>query len=362
LLQALEQLAGAILGIAVLVDIFLLVLYSRANYGIISKHLTYYEWRFLVAISRHMGRWQTQFLSYSGPIILLSVLVVWAVILSVASALIVQPNLGTAIRATSGDTPNDFITALYVGGSSLSFIGASDFIPRTGPLRLFFLFTSLIGVSMVTLTVTYLMELYASLRARNALGLRVHLLTSETGDAADLIAGLGSRGSFAQGYVDLADWAKEVIQVKEAHHFYPILFYFRFQESFYSVSYASLVALDTVSLVKSALDNQEYAWLKECSPIDQLWTATFLELRTFAENFLAKADLHTPPDEATLERWQRRYTAAVERIQHAGIKTSESGLEEYLTMRAEWDRWITQLAPQFAYDLDKIDPALAKFK
>lgn len=42
-------------------------------------------------------------------------------------------------------------------------------------------------------------------------------------------------------------------QSKEAHHFYPVLFYFRFDDAYHSVSRSALVALDTVSLIRSAL-------------------------------------------------------------------------------------------------------------
>jgi hypothetical protein len=44
-------------------------------------------------------------------------------------------------------------------------------------------------------------------------------------------------------------------RMKEYHHFYPVLFYFRFAESYYSNSKSSRMLLDTVSLLKSALDD-----------------------------------------------------------------------------------------------------------
>lgn len=37
------------------------------------------------------------------------------------------------------------------------------------------------------------------------------------------------------GYNDLAQVAVDLSEVKESHHFYPVLFYFRFQEPYYSV-------------------------------------------------------------------------------------------------------------------------------
>jgi hypothetical protein len=44
---------------------------------------------------------------------------------------------------------------------------------------------------------------------------------------------------------------------KETHHFYPVLFYFRFREPYYSVSRFALVSPDTVTLIKSALDDKQ---------------------------------------------------------------------------------------------------------
>jgi hypothetical protein len=68
-----------------------------------------------------MGRWKRPFLSLTGPIILVLVALTGGLLLSLATALIIHPNFGTGIRATQGATPTDFVTALYVGGSSLSF-------------------------------------------------------------------------------------------------------------------------------------------------------------------------------------------------------------------------------------------------
>src|SRR5215208_6936390 len=357
-----EEVLGAILGLIVLVDIFLLILYARANKTIISTELSHFVWRMFVGLSKLFGRWRETFLTLSGPTILVMVLGSWALLLSLAAALILHPNLGTGIKTNHGETPTDFITALYVGGSSLSFIGASDFSPQDGFFRMFYLLTSLIGVTLASLIVTYLMELYSDLKERNTLGLKVHLLSSETGDAAEVVAHLGPHGQFEGGYNNLVDWSAETAQVKESHHFYHMLFYFRFREPFYSVSRTSLTSLDTVSLIKSALDNEEYGWLKESAAVDDLWRGTMLELRTLAKDFLQGEDLDAPPDQQTLERWRRRYYDGVERIKAAGIKTTTNGVEDYISLRKQWDRHITLLAPKFAYDMNEIDTALAKVK
>jgi hypothetical protein len=204
------------------------------------------------------------------------------------------------------------------------------------------------------------MELYASLQNRNAPGLRVHLLSAETGDAAELIASLGPQGQFEGGYQNLSQWADETAQVKESHHFSSILFCFRFREPFYSVSRTALNSLDTITLIKSALDDKEYSWLKHSAAVEHLWHGTLMELKTLARIFLSNVDIDKPPDEQTRPLWQRHYDAGVKRLEHAGIKTAKSGAQEYVSLRTQWDRYLTLLAPQFAYDMNEMDTALAK--
>lgn len=76
----------------------------------------------------------------------------------------------------------------------MSIVGAGDFSPQTGTARLFYLFTALTGISVTSLTLMYLMQVYTALHRRNTLGLKIHLLAAETGDAAELLCGLGPGG------------------------------------------------------------------------------------------------------------------------------------------------------------------------
>src|SRR6185312_12772714 len=92
----------------------------------------------------------------------------------------------------------------------------------------------------------------------------------ETGDAADALAGLFPQNRTEGGYSQLAEIGAEIAAVKESHHLYPVLFFFRFREPYYSVSRFTLVTLDLGSLIKSALDDEEYAWLKESAAVHQL--------------------------------------------------------------------------------------------
>ena len=361
-LQWLEQALGALLFLLILTDIFLIVLYARIGSGIVSNRLARLIWRFFRLVSKPFGSYRGLVLSFCGPIILIFLVLFWALTLTCGAALIIHPNLGSSVKSSGGETPSDFITALEAGGGSMAIVGASDFSPQTGGFRLLYLFNSLIGMSVVSLTLTYLMQVYNALQRRNALGLQTYLLTAETGDAAELVAGLGTDGKFTNGYSDLANWAGEMSRVKESHHFYPVLFYFRFKESFYSTSQMTLIAFDTMSIIKGALDDEEYSWLKNSAAVSQLWRGAMMLVTTLTDTFLPEGMPDEPPelDAETLERWRKRFFAAVQKLRRANIKTiadEEAGAEIYISLRREWEKYITVLAPTMSYRMDEIDPA-----
>src|SRR3712207_5622034 len=124
------------------------------------------------------------------------------------------------------------------------------------------------------------MQVYNALQRRNKLRLNLELSSAEKGDPAELIAGLGPEGKFDAGHSDLSEIAREVAGAKESHHFYPVLVYFRCNEPYYSMSRSTLVALDTVTLIKSALDDDEYAWLKESAAVAQLCGGSMMLVKT----------------------------------------------------------------------------------
>jgi hypothetical protein len=259
-----EPIAGALLMALVLADVFLTVLYARAGTEIISSRLARLVWLTLRRLASGSGR--SHLLSFCGPFIVVALLLTWSILLALGAGLIVHPQLGTNITNGNQGTPTDFVTALYVAGSSLSIVGGSSFAPQSAGAKLLFLLNSVIGTSVISLTITYLMQIYGALRSRNSLCLKIHTLSGETGDAAELLAHLFANNQLSAGYNNLSELASEVTAAKEAHHFYPVLFYFRFPEPHYSVSRSWLVALDAASLIQSALP-KEAEWLKQSGAV-----------------------------------------------------------------------------------------------
>jgi hypothetical protein len=355
-----EQLAGAVVMVVVLLDIFLTVLYARAGAELLSPIVSRTIWLVFRAMSRRAGRHRGTVLSFCGPVILVALIFVWAAGLALGSALIMHPHLGGGIRASEGSTPTDFMSALSAAASSLSFVGASDFKPQSAGFQALYMLNSLIGMSVISLVLTYVMQIYNALRTRNALGLAIQTLSDGTGDAAELIAGLGPHGQFNSGFTSLSTLAFSASAIKESHHFYPLLFYFRFAEPYYSVSQTATVLFDTVSLLKSTLRDEEDGWLKESATVAQCWHAAILLVGMLEEVFLGgdPASHRSPADAGARERWRTRYMAALDRMQQAGINTiadASAGFETYLSIRERWDGHIVRLRAAMLYEADEID-------
>jgi hypothetical protein len=358
--RALEQAVGAILMLLVLADVFLTVLYARAGFGIISQQLATLTWRFFRAIP--MTKHRAALLSYCGPTILVLLVLIWSVLLAVGAGLIIHPELGSGIGNSSGDTPKDFITALFIGGSSLSIVGSSNFAPHSAAMKMLFLLNAIFGTSVISLTLTYLMQVYSALRERNTFGLKLHAASGETGDAAKLLARLFPDDQFSSGYNNLSEFAAEMARMKEAHHFYPVLFYFRFEQSYYAVSRTTLLVLDVVALIKAAFPDETAGWAKKSAAVEQLSSVSLMLLSTLQRTFIRRSPERQREHTArNAEDWRLRYSAALHELRRGGLTVVENdvrGVEAYIDMRSGWDPLIASLAPTMAYSMDEIDPAI----
>ncbi|TGD97661.1 two pore domain potassium channel family protein [Methylobacterium nonmethylotrophicum] len=354
----LERASGVLVMGIVLLDVFLTVLYARIGTGLIADRAAHLAWIAFRVAAEAAGPRRGTVLSFCGPTILVLYVLLWAGGLTLGAGLIIHPGLGTGVQAANGPTPTDVLAALYAGGSSMAIVGASDFRPTTDAYRAVYLANSLIGMSVTSLVLTYVMQVYGALQQRNALGLQFHLLSGATSDAGELLARLGPRGQFSAGYSHLAALGEAMAAMKEAHHFYPVLFYFRFRQPYYSVSAQAHLALDTASLIRSTLAGEDTAWLKEAAAVETLWRVAQMLVVTLETAFLpGDPPAATPVDPRERQRWRVQWERAAARLAEAGIAVArdEAAARAYLDLRAQWWPHIARLAPAMAYRSDDIE-------
>jgi hypothetical protein len=359
-----EQILGVLVTVTIVLDVFLTVLYARLGSGLFSYWLAHIIWRCFTRVSDlfRPGR-RGGLLALCGPSILVATVLFWSLSLAVGAGLLFHPSLGIHIVSNDGSsTPRDFVTALYAGGGSLSIVGAGELRPTNAFFRLVFVINSVIGVSVLSLTIAYLMQVYSALNRRNTVGLLVSLMARETADAAEIISSIGPKGKFDTGYTTLSEMAVRIVETTEGHHFYPVLFYFRFHAPKYSVSQIALLSLDTVALIRSALEPDEFEWLMKSSAVNILNDGTLTLIRSLTNTFLSETEAKPEVEDQDYQLWRERFFNAVSRLKRSGIPTNsdeEAAVNRYILIRKEWNHLITSLAPVMRYELQEIDPATA---
>jgi hypothetical protein len=300
-----------------------------------------------------------------GPAIVVSLISWWALLLKLGAALIIHPYLGSAVAISDGSTPTDFVSAMYAAANSMSIVGSSGFSPQTSTFRLILMFNSLVGMSVISLTLTYLTQIYSALQKRNSLGLHLFLLSGMTGSGAEVLVRIAPQGRMDSGFSTLSDLASAVIQLKEMHHFYPVLLYFRFEEAHYSVSFVTSTVLDCVSLIESATDAKEYEWLQSSGTVAELWSGSILLLDMIQEVFgpAKRSGRKGRTIESDVEQWRHHYLRSLDLFKRVGIKPTpdvEQGASKYIELRTEWAHKINVFAQSMLYPTEKVDPNSAK--
>jgi hypothetical protein len=150
-----------------------------------------------------------------------------------------------------------------------------------------------------------------------------------------LVAGLAPGGEWSHGTSVLWELAAEIAATKEAHPFYPVLFYMRFAKHYYSMSSATLVLLDAVTIIRSAL-NDQHASVKKLRALDQIWDGSLLT--SLEEAFLPEG-APSSATQSSKERalWDERIDNAVAQLGAAGLATSEraDARRKYLELRSQ---------------------------
>lgn len=346
------QVIGTGLIVIAIADIYLTVLYPRGDKGLVSNRLARGLWYLFRVCGRITRRHRDRILSYIGSTLLVVTVAVWVLLLIVGFALIYLPALGNEIRMEGGNTPTDFVTAIYYSGYSIATLGTGDITPRTGTYRLLMILEAVLGFSVITMTLTYFESVYSQLIKRNVFALSLHHRTRQTGDAAEMLARFGASGSFdSSTHQDITNMAQNLMTVLESNHSYPALSYFRLEESYYALARVIFIAMDTVTLIRSALHEESYRSLVQSAVVHELAGSGMQFLEELSQLFLPRkySAFNIQPE----QMWRYRYYHALERLQATGIKTvsdSEVGADLYVALRREWNPHLIALARYMEYD------------
>jgi len=198
-----------------------------------------------------------QIYSIYGPLSLLLLLLLWALLLISGFALFyfsMHSPFGDAMMQPAASVWAQFGTDFYVSGTTLFTLGLGDVVPHSRLARAFIICESGVGLGFVALVIGYLPVLYQAFSRREV---SVALLDSRAGsppNAAELLRRHAFEGGQEALTALLAEWERWAAEILESHISYPILCFYRSQHDSQSWLSALVSILDTCALRISVIE------------------------------------------------------------------------------------------------------------
>src|SRR6266516_3756981 len=249
-IKILAIIVGIVLIFLVIQDMFAsIVLPRRVSRRFRLSRLCYTStWMLWSSIGRkmHSGNRREFYLSYYGPLSLILMLIVWALVLVLSFALI-QWGLSLPLNVPEKDVT--FGTYLYMSGTTFITLGLGDVTPMSGLARFLVFAEASFGFGLLALIIGYIPVIYQSFSRRE---INISLLDARAGSPSSATELL--RRSYRDRKIDelvqfMREWERWCAELLESHLSYPVLTYYRSQHERQSWLAALTTILDTCALL-----------------------------------------------------------------------------------------------------------------
>ncbi len=260
--------------------------------GVISEALVRATWKGIRAASARRSR----LLSLAGPIAFLLVVLSWVALVVVGGALIILPHLPEryAIAAELGaDEVTGVLGAAYTSFVNLTSLGFGDVVARSDALRLLGPVQAIIGLAILTASVSWILSIYRVLDDYRSLAREIGLLCDAAERTGRSLTTLGAESAAAI----LAGLTSRAIRVRGDFLDFPITYYFHSSDPRHDLAGALARLLPLVE------DNRGADRAPAVSvQAERLALAIGELLATVEDEFLGSGDAGC---EDTLAGWQR---------------------------------------------------------
>jgi hypothetical protein len=261
LLHITALIVGLVSGLAVFVDAFQTMVLPRRPSGQFRITrlfflVTWTPWSAIAKRIQNRGVREEVYGMY-GPLSLLLLLMLWAVLLIWTFALMFFA-LGSPFTEPGGAATWSAFAQLradlYVSGTTLFTLGLGDVLPHGAAARSLVTFEAGVGLGFVALVIGYLPVLYNAFSRREV---SIALLDARAGSpptAGELLRRHGFDGGDQAIIVLLSEWERWSAELLESHISYPILCYYRSQHDNQSWLSALTAILDACSLLITSVE------------------------------------------------------------------------------------------------------------
>jgi hypothetical protein len=161
-------------------------------------------------------------LPLAGPFALVAIVALWLVLLVTGWALVLWPHIMDAFRFDPGAASGEatLVDAVYVSLVTLATLGFGDITPASGWLKVVLPLEALIGLGMLTATVSWLLSIHPALSRRRSLAYEICLLRRAESDLG--VSALDD----AAGESTLTELTSRLVAVERDLTAWPIAYYF----------------------------------------------------------------------------------------------------------------------------------------
>lgn len=212
---------GSLMVLVALRDVFDTLFHPHGK-GVVSGTLIRAVWR----ATRRLVRGNHDVLSLAGPIAFIGVIVVWGSLVVFGFALIIWPFMPDSFATDPSLDPakqDSFVDALYLSMVNLTSLGYGDIVPTSDLLRILGPLETLIGLGLLTASISWILLLYRVLADYRSLSHEIALLTEVERSGASRLDEI--EPAVAAGV--LADLTSRVIPMRDDLVHSPIAYYFR---------------------------------------------------------------------------------------------------------------------------------------
>jgi len=218
----LSSAAGTVMVLVALRDIFDTLFHPQGR-GIVSQGLIRAIWRAM----RKLVRRNHTLLSLSGPLAFVAVIAAWGALVVAGFALILWPHFpGGFVTIDGVDGEGGIGDALYLSMVNLTSLGYGDIVPVADALRFLGPLETLIGLGLLTASISWILLLYRVLSEYRSLSHEIWLLSEA--DSATAIELAEIEPEVASRI--LGDLTSRLVAVRDDFVHSPIAYYFHPRE------------------------------------------------------------------------------------------------------------------------------------
>lgn len=283
-MRVLLILLGAVLIFSGALDALWTTLWVDGNAGPFTRRHNSWTRRFVLRLAGRHHR----ILSMTGPIVLVTSVLVWAVIPWVGWVLLFSGDPQSLLH-THRNTPAGVIDRIYFTGYTMFTLGNGDFEPNGSFWELATAWASLNGLFMLTLAVTYLLAIIEAVVAKRSFASQVWALGR---NAEEFLLHSWNGAGFPAIELQIVSLTEQLQLVTEQHHAYPMLHYYHEAELKQSVAH-NLAVFSEVLLTLAHGVTREVRPAPSAIFAGQRTTEEFLE--TLRSAFVSASKEPTPP-------------------------------------------------------------------